>query len=70
MVALENIEDHFYLPLSAQAFDEFNQVKQIILNQHLNPNGKYIWLTLWKDGIYSANKFYHYTFRDQKASPI
>jgi hypothetical protein len=70
MVALENIEDHFYLPLSAQAFDEFNQVKQIILNQHLNPNGKYIWLTLWKDGIYTANKFYHYTFRDQKASPI
>jgi hypothetical protein len=37
---LENIEDHFYFPLSAQAFTEFNQVKEIILNQELNPKGK------------------------------
>jgi hypothetical protein len=40
MVNLDSIEDHFYLPLSAQAFDEFNQVKEIILNQNLNPEGK------------------------------
>jgi hypothetical protein len=58
------------MPLSAQAFDEFNQVKPIILSQHLNPDGKDIWLTKWKDGIYMASKFNHYTFRDQKASPI
>jgi hypothetical protein len=42
MVALENIEEHFYLPLSAQDFVEFHHVNQIILSQHLNPDGKYI----------------------------
>jgi hypothetical protein len=70
MVNLDSIEDHFYLPLSAQAFDEFNQVKEIILNQNLNPEGKDVWKTQWKDGVYTSSKYYHYTFRDQKASPI
>jgi hypothetical protein len=32
LVALENTEEYFYQPLSAQAFHEFNQVKQIILS--------------------------------------
>jgi hypothetical protein len=70
MVNLDSIEDHFYLPLSAQAFDEFNQVKEIILNQNLNSEGKDVWKTQWKDGVYTLSKYYHYTFRDQKASPI
>jgi hypothetical protein len=45
MVNLDNIEEHFYLPLSAQAFDEFNQVREIILSQNLNPEGKDVWKT-------------------------
>jgi hypothetical protein len=70
MVNLDNIEEHFYLPLSAQAFDEFNQVREIVLSQNLNPEGKDVWKTQWKDGVYTASKYYHYMFRDQHASPI
>jgi hypothetical protein len=70
MVNLDNIEEHFYLPLSAQAFDEFTQVGEIVLSQELNPEGKDVWKTQWKDGVYTASKYYHYMFRDQHASPI
>jgi hypothetical protein len=70
MVNLDNLEEHFYLPLSAQAFDEFNQVREIVLSQNLNPEGKDVWKTRWKDGVYTASKYYHYMFRDQNASPI
>jgi hypothetical protein len=64
----EDISELFYLPLSTQAFEEFNHVETILEN--INPSGQDSWKTIWKDGIYTANKFYHYTFRDQVASPI
>jgi hypothetical protein len=49
---------------------EYQQVQTIVQGIQLNGSGKDKWSTIWKDGIYTSSKFYHYTFREQVASPI
>jgi hypothetical protein len=65
-----DITQLFNVPLSSQAFNKLQQAQQIIQNRNLSLTGADSWKTIWKDGIFSANKFYHYTFRDQVPSPI
>jgi hypothetical protein len=67
-IQTEDLSQLFYLPLYAQAYDELLEVQNMIHSLTLNGSGKDCWKTIWKDGSYSANKFYNHTFRHQIAS--
>jgi hypothetical protein len=56
----------FHLPLSNQASVELQQVQHILSQTVFSRNDS--WKTIWKNGIYTSNQFYHYTFKDQHTS--
>ena len=60
----------FHLPLSQQAFEEFVLLQADLAHIVLQPGVSAVWSTPWKDGAYSANRFYKHCFRDVVASPI
>uniref|UniRef100_J3MED5 Reverse transcriptase zinc-binding domain-containing protein n=1 Tax=Oryza brachyantha TaxID=4533 RepID=J3MED5_ORYBR len=54
-------EEQFVLPLSAQAFDEYQQLQQDIQSLHLTV-GNDNWSHIWKLDKYSSQKFYKLNF--------
>jgi hypothetical protein len=47
----------FYLPLSQQAYEEFNNMKLFLDTINLSSSGTDVWVTIWKQGIFSAQLF-------------
>jgi hypothetical protein len=60
----------FQLSMSPQAFEEFQEVELSLRNVHCDPMVKDIWLTVWKDGVYSSRLYYQHCFKDIVASKI
>jgi hypothetical protein len=52
----------FYLPLSQQAYEEFNNMQLFLDTISLNSSGTDVWVTIWKQGIFSAQLFYNHCF--------
>lgn len=60
----------FFLPLSHQAFSEFQAMELVLSQVQLNDTGRDCWTTVWKDGTYSSSLYYKHCFREVVASPI
>jgi hypothetical protein len=57
------IEDQFHLPLSIQAFQEYQQLQQIIQDLHVPDSGRDSWEYMWGNSRYTDARFYHLTFK-------
>ena len=60
----------FFLPLSTQAYQEFQSLQVLLGSVLLNPLEKDQWCTIWAGGTYTAGRFYHHSFRHIQASKI
>jgi hypothetical protein len=60
---IPNIVDLFERPLSQQATTGLVELQSFVQGVVLDANGKDEWKTIWKDGTYSAQRFYHHSFR-------
>jgi hypothetical protein len=59
-----HIEEQFHLPLSIQAFQEYQQLQDLIQNLQTSGNDKDIWEYTWGNTTYTASRFYHLTFKN------
>lgn len=64
-MSLQNTSQHFHLPLSSQAHQEYMQLQQIIRGGTLilNEDHKDTWIYQWGTASYTSSKFYYYTLR-------
>ena len=60
----------FHLPLSQQAYEEFGFLQADLAAVSLQPGVPDVWKTIWKDGVYTANRFYKHCFKDVVTTPI
>jgi hypothetical protein len=51
----------FHLPMSVEAFDEYNQMQDILLNTSIQ-DGNDIWCYQFNNGTYSFGSFYNQQF--------
>jgi hypothetical protein len=64
MFILNNrIEDQFHLPLSVQAFQEYQQLQQVLQNLQVDNSSRDSWEYIWGNSKYTAARFYHHTFK-------
>jgi hypothetical protein len=54
------IEDQFHLPLSVQAFQEYQEMQQIIQQIQISDQNKDNWQYIWGNSTYTSSKFYIY----------
>ena len=54
----------FHLPLSQQAFEEFELLQVDLGNFVLEPRASDVWKTIWKDGTFSSNRYYKHCFKE------
>lgn len=58
-------DDHyglFALPLSAQAFQDLQDILHILANLHLNPQDKDLWMCHWGSNAFSTKRYYQLCF--------
>jgi hypothetical protein len=60
----------FELPLSKQAFDEFQSLRQMVSQWDYLPQLNDKWCTIWKDGVFTSSLYYQHYFKDIKASSV
>jgi hypothetical protein len=60
-------EQQFHVPLSVQAFQEYQEMYDIIHQTQISSEAKDIWSYLWGNASYSASKFYHLPFKNVQA---
>uniref|UniRef100_K3XTC0 Uncharacterized protein n=1 Tax=Setaria italica TaxID=4555 RepID=K3XTC0_SETIT len=56
------IEDQFYLPLSEQAFQEFQSLQVLIQGIQVHEGNKDSWQSIWGSNNYSSKKFYNFSY--------
>jgi hypothetical protein len=52
------------MPLSIQAFQEYQQLQDLIQNLQTSGDNKDIWEYTWGNTTYTASSFYHLTFKN------
>jgi hypothetical protein len=65
-----NRTQFFQLPMSPQAFYEFQELKLSLQNVHCDPMVRDVWSTIWRDGAYSSRLYSQHCFKDVVASKI
>jgi hypothetical protein len=58
-----NIQKRFHLPISVEAFQEYQELKQLIQQIQLNQSNDN-WHYIWGNGIYASSKFYHFPYKN------
>jgi hypothetical protein len=58
------IEEQFNLPLSIQAFQEYQEMQQLIQQIQIQDHSKDSWHYIWGNSTYTAAKFYHLPYRN------
>jgi hypothetical protein len=64
MLLMPNIHDHFHLPLSEEAFDQFCELTVFLQSIQLNGN-KDGWFYIWGSDKYSLQKAYKHLLGHQ-----
>jgi hypothetical protein len=67
VMAAEDLESIFTLPLSREAFDELQTLRDHLLLQAFDDQGKDTWYYQWGSTTYSAKKFYKMVFQSLPA---
>lgn len=65
VMELESLEDGFHLPLSQDAFSEFEQVQDLIDGWPFSPDDNDTWTYIWGNGTYSSQKLYKMAYQSQ-----
>jgi hypothetical protein len=60
----------FHTPLSPQAHQKLLELEQILGGICIDPLVNDEWKTIWKDGIYTAARYYHHQFRHISCSKV
>jgi hypothetical protein len=60
------IEQKFHVPLSIQAFQEYQEMQDIIQQIQVSNEEKDIWKYFWGDNTYTAPKFYHPPYKNMQ----
>jgi hypothetical protein len=58
------IQNQFHLPLSVQAFQEYQALHDLIQGIQVQLGGKDIWTYIWGNTRYTSSKFYHLPYRN------
>jgi hypothetical protein len=66
MLFLQNnsLEQQFHLPLSGQAYQEFQEMQELIELTLVLPEAKDTWSYIWGNSTYTASKFYHFPYKN------
>lgn len=67
---IEDLDTMFNLPLSQQAFQELEQLGDVIALQGLDDQTKDSWSYQWGSSTYSSRKFYKMVFQNVPAHPV
>jgi hypothetical protein len=59
-----SIQEQFHLPLSVQAFQEYQDLQQLIQGIQIQSEIKDKWTYIWGNDRYSASKFYYLPFKN------
>jgi hypothetical protein len=59
-----NFQQQFHLPLSVQAFQEYQAMQDIIQQTQISNEANDVWSYLWGNAYYSASKFYHLPYKN------
>jgi hypothetical protein len=59
-----SIHEQFHLPLSVQAFQEYQDLQQLIQGIQIQSENNNKWTYIWGNDRYSASKFYHLPFKN------
>ena len=59
-----NIESQFHLPLSEQAYQEYQTLQDYIQTLQVQPNTKDSWHYIWGSSNYTSTKFYNFPFKN------
>jgi hypothetical protein len=63
------LQDQFHLPLSVEAFQEYQQMQQIIQQIQISGQEKDSWSYIWGNNRYTSSKFYHFPYRNVEPPP-
>jgi hypothetical protein len=58
------LERQFHLPLSVQAFEEYQQLQQLIQQLQVSEKTKDTWHYIWGNSKYTTSKFYHLPYKN------
>jgi hypothetical protein len=58
------IESQFHLPLSVQAFQEYQDLQQLIQQLQMESEHKDSWQYIWGNNNFTASRFYHLPFKN------
>jgi len=59
-----NLESQFHLPLSEQAFQEYQNFQDYIQTIQVHHSTKDSWCFIWGSNIYTSSKFYNFPYRN------
>jgi hypothetical protein len=59
-----SLEAQFHLPLSEQAFQEYQRLQDYIQTIQVQENAKDSWHYIWGNNKYSSSKFYNFPYRN------
>jgi hypothetical protein len=65
-----SIHEQFHLPLSVQAFQEYQDLQQLIQGIQIQSENNNKWTYIWGNDRYSASKFYHLPFKNATSKAI
>jgi hypothetical protein len=63
------LHGQFHLPLSVEAFQEHQQMQQIIQQIQISTQDKDSWHYIWVYNRYTSSKFYHFPYRNIQPPP-
>ena len=66
---VQNLDDIFFLPLSQQAYDEFQLLQSRLENLPYDDNTTNKWAPIWGN-MYTSHRFYWHVFSEVDAHPI
>jgi hypothetical protein len=59
-----HIDTQFHVSLSDQAFQEYQQMQQLIQQIQIPVDQKDSWHYIWRNSTYTSSKFYHLPFKN------
>jgi len=64
------LEAQFHLPLSEQAFQEFQSLQELIQDLQVDQNSKDSWEYIWGSMNYSSSKCYNFPYKNIQPHPL
>lgn len=69
-IAVEELDSMFNLSLSKQAFEELQELGELLVYQSFDEQAKDTWTYQWGNTTYSSSRFYKLAFHNLPAHPV